>query len=127
MPTVRAQISRTAGDGCRRCGLRPLGASLQDEVEGRLGGTPEAGEATGRDDLAQARLTRLRAEREPDLLIAGGGRADERRAAVIHPSYRVEVVLKPVARVGLDNQPGSVGCERAQHVSGGADGVAHVV
>ena len=81
----------------------------------------------GGDDLAQARLAGLRAEPEADLLRQRGGRADQRRGAVVDAADRVEVVLDLVAGERLDDQPRAVVVERAEHVARSADRVAHVV
>jgi len=56
---------------------RSLWTGFEDEVEWRLGRAAEAGEAARGDDLAEPRFAGLGAEREPDLLVAGGGCADE--------------------------------------------------
>ena len=76
-------------DGSRPC--------LEDEVERRLRRAAEAREPARRDDVADPRLARLSAEREPDLLRQRGGRAEERREAVVGAPDRVEVVLDAVA------------------------------
>ena len=79
------------------------------------------------DDVAQARLAGLGAERQPDLLGQRGGRAEQRRGRVVDAADRVEVVLDAVVGERLDDQPGAVVVERSEHVARGADRIAHVV
>ena len=108
-----------------RAGL--LGAGLEDEVERGRRDLAEAGEAGLGDDRGDPGRAGLRAEREPDGLGERGGRAEQRREAVVGAADRVEVVLDAVAGGGLDDHPRAVAVERAQDVAGGADRVAHVV
>src|SRR4051794_12052785 len=91
------------------------GPRLEDEVEGRLGGAAEAGEAGRFDDRADARLAGLRAEREPDLLRQRGRRAQQRGERVVGAADRVQVVLDAVAGVRLHDHPRAVRLERAEH------------
>ena len=72
------------------------------------------------DDVADARLAGLRAEREPDLLRQRRGRAEQRREPVVRAADRVEVVLDAVAGRRLDDHPRAVGGERLAHVARGA-------
>ena len=79
------------------------------------------------DDLADARLAGLGAEREPDVLRQRRRRAQQRREAVVGAADGVEVVLDAVAGGRLDDHPGAVGREHLADVPRGADRVAHVV
>jgi hypothetical protein len=55
------------------------------------------------------------------------GGAEYRREGVVGAADRVEVVLHAIAGLGLDDHPRPVVGERAAHVAGGGDGIAHVV
>src|SRR5215218_7763268 len=130
----RSAASRSASSAAERAAVFCAGSvtrtswtCLEDEVEGRLGGAPEAREAGALDDLAAAGLAGLGAEREPDLLGQGRRRADERREAVVHAADRVEVLLDPVAGGGLDDHPAPVRSKQLADVPRSAGGVAHVV
>src|SRR5215217_7491913 len=122
----RSAASRSASSAAERAAVFCAGSvtrtswtCLEDEVEGRLGGAPEAREAGA--------LAGLGAEREPDLLRQRRRRADERREAVVHAADRVEVLLDPVAGGGLDDHPAPVRSKQLADVPRSAGGVAHVV
>src|ERR671918_542427 len=114
------------GVGLRRSdGL--LGARLVHDMDGRLGGSSEAGEPGLGHQLPRTVLTRLGAERQAAVLRPGSRGAHERRRRVPQLADRVEVVRDAVAGSGLDDHPGAVGRQRRQDVAGGAARVAPVV
>src|ERR1700722_1119559 len=104
-----------------------LRAHLVDEVEWRLGGAPEPGEAGVGGYLPDGGLAGLGAEG-----IAAGLRQRVRHAqlgggVVVDAPYRAEVAGYFVGRVGLDDQPAAVRLEGLADVPGGGERVAHVV
>src|SRR5262249_45765914 len=103
------------------------GARLEDHVRGRLRHAPNPPEARVGQDLAQPCLSRLGAQREAHLLAERRGCAEQRRRAVVEASDRIEVVLEPIVRHGLDEHPGPPGSERLAHMARGSDRIAHVV
>ena len=124
-----AQALRAGGGrrpGVERCALG-LRARFQHEVERRLGGPPDAGEADRSSTAFSRASPRLRAERQPDLLRQRAGRAQQRRERVVRAPDRVEVVLDRVAGPRLDDHPRAAGRERGPHLARDARRVAHVV
>ena len=105
--------------------LRPR---LEDEVERRLGGAAEAGEAASRrrPRAAAPRRPGRRAPGRPPATASAGVQIIV-EARVEDAADRVEVVLDAVVGERLDDHPGAVGGQRLAHVRGGADRVAHVV
>ena len=90
-------------------------------------GAPHVAEAARGDDLAQLRLAGLRAERRADLLRQRGRHADHRRAGIVEPADRVQIVLQAVAGHRLDDHPGAVRLQRLADMRGRAGRIAHVV
>ena len=90
-------------------------------------GPPEVAEAGLGHHLPDRGLTGLRTQCVPTVLGEPVGHAEERRAGVVEPAHRVEVLLDPVRGEGLDEQPRAVGRERLVDPPGGPHRVAHVV
>src|SRR5215470_12356691 len=99
---LRAKASPTTRSRCS-------GSSFQDHIERRFGRAAESCEAAFHNYIAQPRLARLSAERQPDLLGQRGWRADKCRSAVEDSPDRVQVLFDPVVRHRLDDHPRPVG------------------
>ena len=96
-------------------------------MNGVVAATRAAGEAGTAGNLGQPRRSRLRAERQADLLRLRCRRADQRRRGVEDTPDRIEILVDFVTGIGLDQQHGSVGSQRGTCVLERADRVAHVV
>src|SRR5262245_26119589 len=99
---LRAKASPTTRSRCS-------GSSFQDHIERGFGRAAESCEAAFHNHIAQPRLARLSAERQPDLLGQRGWRADKCRSAVEDSPDRVQVLFDPVVRHRLDDHPRPVG------------------
>src|SRR5262245_9396603 len=95
MATRRAWRSRSYGAGgaspppARADFASRLGPCFEDEVERRLGGSPEVREPGLLEDVTEPSLTGLGTEAETDLLRERVGRADRRRRGVKQGGHRV--------------------------------------
>ena len=112
-----------------RSGPRPpwpllSGPRVEDQVERRLGGPAQAGEAGVGHHLALGRLVRLCPERVAAGLRQRVGDAQERGEVDVEPPHRVEGVRDGVSGGGLHDHPGAVGGQAAADPPRGTHGVA---
>src|SRR5690349_10443785 len=92
------RIALIKGTGSRdRAGTAESRSSFEDHVEWRLRSAPDIAEAAGSDDLTQFRLAGLCTEGCTNFLRQRSGHAPHRRAGIVEPAYRVQIVFQLVA------------------------------
>ena len=103
------------------------GPRFVDQVEGRLGGSPETSETCRGYHFSDARLAGLRAKTQSHFLGARAGRAQQRRKRVVNAAHGIQVVLDVVICKWLDDHPAAISLQRLANVFGRPHRVSHIV